>query len=109
MKNILLALVFVAPCFASAKGPSEKVVVEVTEKGFVPNSVEVKPGTDVTLEVTRKTEMTCATEVLVPAKKIKKLLPLNQPVTIALGSLAKGEIRFGCGMKMMESGRILVR
>jgi plastocyanin len=100
---------FVAPALAKDSPKTQSVKIEVTEKGFLPSEINVLPGTDVTLEVTRKTDTTCSTEIQVPSKKIKKALPLNQPVSIALGKLDKGEIRFGCGMNMMDSGRVVVR
>jgi plastocyanin domain-containing protein len=107
MKNLILgSLLFLAGTPASAQ---ETVKLEVTEKGFVPSEVNVKPGTDVVLEVTRKTDQTCSTEIQVPSKKINEKLPLNKTVTIALGKLEKGEIRFGCGMNMMDGGKIFVR
>jgi plastocyanin domain-containing protein len=110
MRNIFAALVlliFLGPVMTSAN--SQVIKVEVTEAGFVPPSIEVKPGTDVTLEVTRKTESTCAKDIQVPSKNIKTTaLPLGKPVLIKLGKLEKGEVKFGCGMNMMDSGRIRV-
>jgi plastocyanin domain-containing protein len=91
------------------KEVAQKVILSVTENGFEPKSIDVKPGTDVVLEVTRKTDSTCAKEIQVPSKKIKVELPRDKMVSIALGKLEKGEIRFGCGMNMMEAGRIIVR
>ena len=109
---LLVGLLAASPSLnAHATEPQseQKIVVEVTEKGFVPSSIDAKPNTDVTLEVTRKTDQTCATEIQIPSRKIKKDLPLNQTVSIHLGKLKKGEIRFGCGMNMMDSGQINVR
>jgi plastocyanin domain-containing protein len=110
MKKIFAAFVFamsLVPVAASAN--SQIIKVEVTEAGFVPPSIEVKPGTDVTLEVTRKTESTCAKDIQVPSKNIKTTaLPMGKPVLIKLGKLEKGEVKFGCGMNMMDSGRIRV-
>jgi len=91
-----------------AKEVAQKVTLSVTENGFEPKFIDVKPGTDVVLEVTRKTESTCAKEIQVPSKKIKVELPRDKMISIALGKLEKGEIRFGCGMNMMEAGRIIV-
>lgn len=90
---------------------SNKVSVDlaITANGFEPKSIDVKPGSDVVLNVTRKTETTCATQIQVPAKNVKVDLPLNKTVTVALGRLEKGEIKFGCGMNMMEGGKILVK
>lgn len=94
---------------AADKTNSQVVELSVTEKGFEPSTVDVGPGKSVTLNITRKTDSTCAVQVQIPSKKIKKALPLNQVVSIELGKLEKGEIRFGCGMNMMEGGKILVK
>lgn len=113
MKRVALCCLIAAaaPIALAAETQSKKTIqIEVTEKGFVPSSIDVKPGTDVTLVVTRKTDSTCATNIQVPVKNIKNTdLPLNKPVTIALGVLTKGEIKFGCGMNMMDSGNIHVK
>lgn len=92
---------------ASVKAEHQDIVLQVTEKGFEPNQIDVKPGTDVTLKVTRKTDSTCATAISIPSKKLKKELPLNKTVSVALGKLEKGEVRFACGMDMV-SGQIIV-
>ncbi len=85
------------------------VVLVVTEKGFEPNKIDVSPDKPVKLNITRKTNNTCSTSIQIPSQKIKKDLPLNKTVTVDLGKLAKGEIRFGCGMNMMDSGMIYVK
>ncbi len=85
----------------------QDVDLQVTEKGFEPSQIDVKPGTSVTLKVTRKTDSTCATSISIPSKNMKKDLPLNQTVNIDLGKLDKGEVRFACGMDMV-SGHILI-
>lgn len=111
MKNIILILcmiVSIAAVHAAEPTTSQVVNLSVTEKGFEPSSVNVKPGDLVTLQVTRKTDSTCATQIKIPSRKIKKDLPLNKTVTIELGKLEKGEIRFSCGMNMV-TGQILVR
>jgi plastocyanin domain-containing protein len=110
MNKLLPLIIALLPAPVFAKGENvQKIAVEVTEKGFVPSSIDVKPGSNVTLVVTRKTENTCATNIQVPSKKIKTTpLPLNQPVEVALGELISGEIKFGCGMNMMDSGKIVV-
>jgi plastocyanin domain-containing protein len=83
------------------------VDVEITKKGFEPNSIKVKAGEKVTLKLTRKTDATCAKIVTVPSQKIKKSLPLNESVLVELGKLSKGEIKFGCSMGMMLSAVII--
>lgn len=109
MKSIIIAMLFALnfqPALAQVK--DQVVELQVTEKGFEPSSVVVKPGVPVVLKVTRKTDSTCATQLKIKSKNLKENLPLNKPVTIALGKLDKGEIRFGCGMDMI-TGNIIVR
>jgi len=109
MRSIILAMLF-ALNFQTAIAEVKDQVVElqVTEKGFEPSSVDVQPGVPVVLKVTRKTDSTCATQIKIQSKNIKKDLPLNKPVMIALGKLDKGEIRFACGMDMV-SGHLIAR
>ncbi len=109
MKSIIMAMLFLLnfqPAIAQVK--NQIVELQVTEKGFEPSSVDVKPGVPVVLKVTRKTDSTCATKIKIQSKNLKKDLPLNKPVTIVLGKLEKGEIRFGCGMDMV-TGNIIVK
>lgn len=106
-----LFLTIIAFLVMSASFASEKLQIinlTVTEKGFEPNTINVKPGTNLELKITRKTDSTCATQVQVPSRNIKKDLPLNKPVSIEIGKVEKGEIKFGCGMNMV-TGVIFVK
>lgn len=111
MKKLFLMTVAVLALGTSisfAEATKQVVELTVTEKGFEPSAVNVKPQVPVTLKITRKTASTCATQIQIPAKKIKKELPLEKTVTVDLGKLAKGEIRFACGMDMV-TGLIIVK
>lgn len=110
MKSLLIMSILLSG-FAMAKEPAKIQTVDlaVTDNGFEPSSVNVKPNSSVTLKITRKTDSTCATQIQVPAKNIKKDLPLNETVVVDLGKLEKGEVRFGCGMDMMVGGQIHVK
>ncbi len=103
-----IALTLISLFCLSAYASNASIEISVTEKGFEPSTINVSPGQSVTLNITRKTDSTCSTQIQIPSKKIKKELPLNQVVSIDLGKLKKGEIRFGCGMNMMEGGKIYV-
>ena len=106
----IITIVFCLSVLAHAQEPTPTVIdLEVTEKGFVPNKIDVVTNRPVELKITRKTDSTCSTSIQVPALKLKKDLPLNKTVSVALGKLTKGEIRFGCGMNMMDSGIIYVK
>lgn len=71
--------------------------------------MEVELDKAVNLKVTRKTDSTCATAIQIPEKKIKEGLPLNTTVVLELGHLKKGDLKFGCGMNMMDGGKITVQ
>jgi len=54
----------------------DRVAISVTDKGFEPENVSVPSGKPVTLVFTRKTDGTCAKEVVIPfdGQKIEKKL-----------------------------------
>jgi plastocyanin domain-containing protein len=81
--------------------------MEVTGEGFVPALVKVKAGQPVKLVVTRKTDRTCATEIVIKEFGINKPLPLNQPVEITFTPIKAGKLRYACAMDMI-AGVIIV-
>ncbi len=114
---ISLALLFVIigckkePAAVVAPAPSSagrSIVMSVTEKGFEPSKITVAKGEPVKLVVTRTTEATCATELLIEGTDINVPLPLNTPTTIDFTPPKSGEIHYGCAMGMMVSGILLV-
>jgi plastocyanin domain-containing protein len=96
-----------APAITQDQPKPRQIAIEVGADGFKPSSVDVKPNEPIELVFTRKAEKTCATEVSVPSLKIKKPLPLNEPVSIAL-TPEKNEITFACGMNMLK-GKLVVK
>lgn len=106
--TVFLISSFLALGVIHAKEQSQVIDVTVTENGFEPSSIDVKEGQPVILKVTRKTDSTCATEIKIPSKKMKKDLPLNQTVSIDLGKVKKGEVDFSCGMNMVK-GQVHVK
>lgn len=91
---------------AQAKDIVKNINLKVTNNGFEPSEIKVSPGTHVILNVTRVTDVTCATSIKVTEKKIKAELPLNKSVKLDLGILQKGNITFACGMDMI-SGHVI--
>lgn len=105
----LVALIVAACSDAGAEGPVQnKVEMTVTDKGFEPQNLRVKKGEPVTLIITRKTDATCATEIVIDEHKIHTKLPLNQPVTVTFTPTKSGELKYGCAMKKMIGGVIKV-
>jgi plastocyanin domain-containing protein len=85
--------------------------IKVTENGFEPADVSVPAGKPVTLVFERKTDNTCAKEVVLTmddGKKIDKELPLNTPVELAATFPKAGKLGYACGMDMIK-GTITVQ
>jgi RND family efflux transporter MFP subunit len=93
---------------AETSAAMSAATVEITEQGFVPPSVTLKAGQGAGVTFIRKTDNTCAKEVVFPSLKVTKPLPLNVPVTIELPPQASGEINYVCGMNMLH-GKVVVR
>lgn len=72
--------------------------LEVTEDGFVPARLKASKGETVRLVVTRKTDGTCAKELVIKDRGIQTPLPLERAVTVELKAGKTGEIHFACGM-----------
>jgi plastocyanin domain-containing protein len=88
----------------------DRIAISVTEQGFEPEKVTVPGGKPVTLVFTRKTDGTCAKDIVIPldGKKIEKHLPLNEAVAIDVTFPKGGQIAYACGMDMVK-GVILVQ
>ena len=82
--------------------------VTVTEKGFQPDTINLKRGVPARVTFVREIEETCATAVVIPEYNIKRDLPLKEPVVVDFTPSKKGVFDFTCGMKML-SGKIVVR
>ncbi len=84
----------------TAAGPQE-VQIAVTDGGFEPARADVPRGQAFTLVVTRKTDQTCAKEILIPALNARRALPLNQAVRISVPAGVADTLNYICGMHML--------
>jgi len=75
--------------------------VTVGDQGFEPARLSLRAGVPARVTFVRTSEKTCATEVAFPSLKIKRALPLNQPVAIEF-TPSKGELTFACGVNMLR-------
>jgi plastocyanin domain-containing protein len=105
---LILGAAVASGCAGGSDGGKKDIQVAVTDKGFEPKEIHVKKGDDVTLVVTRRTDQTCATEIVVGGGKARAALPLDQPVRVALGTVDADGVKFACGMGMLE-GAVVVR
>jgi plastocyanin domain-containing protein len=85
-----------------------RVEVAVTDAGFVPSRIPAKAGSPLTLVVTRKTDHTCAREIMFAGRDGKTELPLDKPVEVTYTPKVSGEVKFGCAMGMMVGGVLAV-
>ena len=93
---------------AGASSAVQTAKVIATGQGFEPAKVTLRAGIPARLTFVRTVEKSCGTEVLFPALKIERDLPLNKPVVIEFTPEKTGEIAFACGMNMMQ-GTIVVQ
>ncbi len=73
----------------------------VTSAGFVPAHVTVDAGRPVKLVVTRRTDRTCATEIVMKDFGVDRSLPLDRKVEVTVTPAKPGSYRFTCGMGMV--------
>jgi plastocyanin domain-containing protein len=82
----------------TVKNGVRTVSLTVTDNGFEPSKVKAKKGEKVRFVVTRKTDSTCAKEIVIKDHGINQPLPLDKPVTVEFVPAKSGEIRYACGM-----------
>ena len=96
-----------SPSGGAAQTKTQTAKIVVNEQGFDPAKVALRAGTPARLTFIRTTDKTCAKEVVFPALKIKRALPLQQPVDVEFTPAKTGNIAFVCGMDMLR-GTIVV-
>jgi len=84
------------------------VTMTVTDKGFEPQDLRVEKGKPVNLTITRVSDSTCATEIVIDEQKIKTTLPLNQAVKVSFTPSQTGTLKYGCAMQKMIGGLITI-
>jgi plastocyanin domain-containing protein len=89
-------------------GQVRTVELSVTEKGYEPSPVTLKKGEPVKLVITRKTEHTCATEIIIDEQDVNVALPLNEAVAVNFTPTKEGQLRYGCAMGKMISGVFVI-
>jgi plastocyanin domain-containing protein len=90
----------------ATQGGAQTATVDVTGKGFEPDSLKLKVGVPAKVTFVRKTDETCAKVVVIKDYGIERKLPLNEPVTVEF-TPRKGEFTFACGMNMVK-GKLIV-
>jgi plastocyanin len=93
----------------AAKAPAPRTLaLKVTENGYEPSPVTLKKGEPVRLVITRTTDETCATELVMKDPDVNVSLPLNKAVEVTFTPTKSGQLKYGCAMGQMISGVFLV-
>jgi plastocyanin domain-containing protein len=79
----------------------------IVEGGYSPNIISIPVNKVTRISFTRKDPSSCLEEVVLSDFRIKKYLPHNKKVTVAVMPKKKGEFGFACGMNMFH-GKIIV-
>lgn len=105
------ALLAVPAARAAERAPAGKaprsIELTLTDAGLVPAEVKVTKGEQVHLGITRKTDRTCMTEVVIADVGVKQPLPLGKTVYADFVAPKAGTFRILCGMGM-EFGKLVV-
>lgn len=102
----ITAITLSAATYDSSQSGAHAVTFEINSKGFAPDNLKLKAGTPAKVTFVRKTDETCAQEVVIKEYGIDRKLPLNEPVTVEF-TPRKGEFIFACGMNMIK-GKLIV-
>ncbi len=98
-------------CEGSSQSVSDSVqtaTVELTDDGYTPASITLRPGVLARVTFVRRVEETCGTAVVLPDFNIHRDLPLNEPVVVEFTPKKAGTFTITCGMNMLR-GKIIVR
>lgn len=87
---------------------AQEVQLTVTDQGFEPAQVTVEKDRPIVLTVTRKTDATCAKDIVFKEVAVKHALPLNEAVRIELPASPAGTLNYACGMDMIK-GTVVVQ
>ena len=107
---VLLAALALAGAAAGCARTPSTTAVQVTDRGFEPAVLHLPrgaAGAPVTFTITRRTDATCATEVVFPSLHERRALPLGKPVQFTLPSGTSGTVAYQCAMGMI-SGSVVV-
>jgi hypothetical protein len=96
------------PATQESKSEEQTAKVILSDKGYEPASLKLKPDIPARITFLRQTDTTCGTEIVIPEYGIKTKLPLNKEVVVELTPKKSGEFEFTCGMGMLR-GKIVVQ
>src|SRR5690349_16319676 len=79
-----------APAEPAAPANVKRIDIAVEDSGFSPSTIDVKKDEQVVLRFTRTTKSECLKAIAIPDLDIKKDLPMNTPVEVAITPKKEG-------------------
>jgi sulfite exporter TauE/SafE len=102
-KNIYCTLWFCNASSNTNNDPVSETTITITSLSYVPNVINVKKGTDVTLHLVNKDGASCIQAFTIPSLGIQKLIPPGSSDTIKFTAPNRiGQIPFMCSMGMFR-------
>lgn len=105
------AVLFFSMTFSTSaqtkKAAVQKQTLTIRGAAYFPDSIRLKKGVPVQLTIIRRSDYECGEEIVFPAYKIRRKLPLNKAVIVRFTPTRTGSFGFMCGMDMMY-GKIVV-
>jgi plastocyanin domain-containing protein len=102
VRSLVTASLLAALSLPACRSGPREVQVKVGANGFDPWRIEARQGEKLVLVLTRTTDDTCATEIVIPDAGVNTPLPLGTPVRVELTPDRAGTLRFSCAMKMLQ-------
>jgi len=88
----------VVPGYSS--GSSQRVQLELTDRGYVPQRLAVKHGVPVELTVINNEAWSCIQAFVIPSLNIRRTIPPGESTVITFTPNKPGKISFTCSMGM---------
>jgi membrane fusion protein, heavy metal efflux system len=85
------------------------ISVAITNRGFEPATIKLSEGRPAHITFTRKTDVTCATDIELPDYGIRRPLPLDAPVTVTITPKRDTLAGFQCAMGMIKGAIVVTR
>ncbi|MFN2493140.1 MAG: redoxin domain-containing protein [Pyrinomonadaceae bacterium] len=86
----------------------QRRTIVVNAEGYEPANLKLRKGVPARLIFIRKVDEGCGTEIVIPAYRINRRLPLNVPVVVSFTPTRSGRFKLTCGMDMFR-GTLVVR
>ena len=83
--------------------PVDQATIVIEQRGYTPNNLTVKAGSDITLSLVNESGSGCTQSFTIPKLGIQKIIPLGNSDTVKFTAPnQEGKLAFMCGMGMFR-------